>query len=509
MRHLLAAALLVVAPALSAAEGMWTLDNLPRAALAADFGFTPDAGWIAHVQRASVRLAGGCSGSFVSPDGLVLTNHHCAWTCAEQLSSADENLLRDDFLAADRSAERRCPNTELNQLLETTDVTAQVVAAPAGDARVAVMGRIEQACVADDPRIRCDVVALYHGGQYHLYRYKRYDDVRLVWSPELAASFFGGDLDNFNFPRYSLDASLMRAYEDGKPARSPDHFKWNADGADAGELTFMTGHPGSTQRLLAVSQLQLLRDVLLVDQLLYVAELRGLLNQYASQGDEQARYARTEINRLENGYKVYRGRLQALQDPAVFAFKERQEQRLREWVDASAERRAEFGDAWQRIADAQDAYREFHTRYVMIEQARGFSGRLFETARALVRAAAERQKPNDERLREYRETALQSLEHKVLSPAPFHAEFEALKLGWSLGKLREALGTDDPFVQRVLGREGPREFAARVVAGSRLHEVAVRRALWEGGAAAIAASDDPMIVLAREVDADARALAQR
>ena len=508
MRHLFAAALLAVAPVLSAGEGMWTLDNLPRAAIA-ESGFTPDADWIAHVQRSSVRLAGGCSGSFVSPDGLVLTNHHCAWTCAEQLSSADENLLRDGFLAADRSQERRCPNTELNQLLETTDVTAQVVAAPAGEARLAVMSRLERACVADDPRIRCDVVPLYHGGQYHLYRYKRYDDVRLAWSPELAASFFGGDLDNFNFPRYVLDASMMRAYEDGKPARSPDFFEWNADGADAGELTFMTGHPGSTQRLLTVSQLELLRDVLLVDQLLYVAELRGLLNQYASQGDEQARYARTEINRLENGYKVYRGRLQALQDPAVFAFKERQEQRLRDWVDADSARRAEFGEAWRRIADAQDAYRGFHTRYAMIEQARGFSGRLFDTARALVRAAAERQKPNDQRLRAYRETALQSLERSVLSPAPFHAEYEALKLGWSLGKLREALGADDPFVQRVLGREGPREFAERVVAGSRLGEVEVRRALWEGGAAAVAASDDPMIVLAREIDADARALARR
>ena len=508
MRHLFAAALLAVAPVLSAGEGMWTLDNLPRAAIA-ESGFTPDADWISHVQRASVRLAGGCSGSFVSPDGLVLTNHHCAWTCAEQLSSADENLLRDGFLAADRSQERRCPNTELNQLLETTDVTAQVVAAPAGEARLAVMSRLERACVADDPRIRCDVVPLYHGGQYHLYRYKRYDDVRLAWSPELAASFFGGDLDNFNFPRYVLDASMLRAYEDGKPARSPDFFEWNADGADAGELTFMTGHPGSTQRLLTVSQLELLRDVLLVDQLLYVAELRGLLNQYASQGDEQARYARTEINRLENGYKVYRGRLQALQDPAVFAFKERQEQRLRDWVDADSARRAEFGEAWRRIADAQDAYRGFHTRYAMIEQARGFSGRLFDTARALVRAAAERPKPNDQRLRAYRETALQSLERSVLSPAPFHAEYEALKLGWSLGKLREALGADDPFVQRVLGREGPREFAERVVAGSRLGEVEVRRALWEGGAAAVAASDDPMIVLAREIDADARALARR
>jgi hypothetical protein len=501
---------LLLAPAVAvAAEGMWTLDNLPRSALQKDFGFAPEPDWINRLQRASVRLAAGCSGSFVSPEGLVLTNHHCLWSCIEQLSSADENLLQDGFLAAGREAERQCPDVELNQLLETSDVTAEVASTPAGDARQAAMSRIEQACVDGDDTVRCDVVTLYHGGRYHLYRYKRYDDVRLVWSPELQASFFGGDPDNFNFPRYVLDASLLRAYENGKPAPTPDHFNWNAAGAEEDELVFVTGHPGSTQRLLTVAQLQLRRDLTLLDRLLYVAELRGMLNQYASRGEEQARYAQSEILRLENTYKVLRGQLQALQDPAVFAFKQRQEQALRDWVQMQPARIAEYGQTWDRIAQAQEQYRAMHQRYVMIEGERGFQSRLFSLARALVRAGTERTRPNEERMREYRETALQSLERSVLSPAPIHAEYEEQKLAWSLTKLRETLGTDDPFVQKVFAEHGPEALARELVRDSRLFDVDYRRSLWEGGAEAVAASDDPMIELARRIDGEARALYER
>ncbi|QIB66456.1 S46 family peptidase [Kineobactrum salinum] len=501
---------LVLTPALAlAAEGMWTLDNLPRNALQKNFGFEPEPDWVRQVQRASVRLAAGCSGSFVSPEGLVLTNHHCLWTCIEQLSSADENLLQDGFYAAGREAERQCPNVELNQLMATSDVTAEVSSVPAGDARRAAMSRIEQACVDGDDSVRCDVVTLYHGGRYHLYRYKRYDDVRLVWSPELKASFFGGDPDNFNFPRYVLDASFLRAYENGTPAATPDHFNWNAAGAEEEELVFVTGHPGTTQRLLTVAQLQLRRDLTLLDRLLYVAELRGMLNQYASRGDEQARYAQSEILRIENTYKVLRGQLQALQDPAVFAFKQREEQALRDWVQAAPARIAEYGQAWDRIAQAQEQYRAMHQRYAMIEGGRGFQSRLFSLARALVRAGTERTLPSEERMREYRETALQSLERSVLSPAPIYSEYEEQKLAWSLTKLREVLGTDDPFVQQVFAEYGPETLARKLVRDTRLFDVDYRRSLWEGGAEAVAAADDPMIQLARRIDGEARALYER
>ena len=498
------------------AEGMWTLDNLPRTALQRDFGFAPEAAWVDKVQKASVRLAGGCSGSFASPDGLVLTNHHCIWDCVEQLSTTEQNHLQDGFLARTHDAELRCPNMELNQLTGITDVTDRIRAATDGQvgeafvaAQRAEMSRIEQGCAGDDPTVRCDVVTLYHGGLYHLYRYQRYDDVRLVWSPELKASLFGGDPDNFNFPRYSLDASLLRAWRDGRPAATPEFFRWNAAGAEEGELVFVTGHPGTTQRLLTVAQLELRRDLALVDQLLYLAELRGLLNHYASLGDEQRLHSQYHILMVENSYKAVRGLLQALKDPTVFEFKRAEEQLLRDWVAADATRVTEFGAAWDEIAQAQQAYRALHRRYTLVEQSRGFRGELFSIARGLVRAADERQKPSEERLREYRDTALQSLEQRLLSPAPIHPDYERLHLAWSLTKLREELGADDALVRAALGDQSPSELARTLVEGTKLSDLEVRRALWEGGSAAVAASDDPMIAFIRRIDAEARAVRAR
>jgi hypothetical protein len=513
--HLSLAALLLPSLAIGA-EGMWTLDNLPRAAVQRDFGFQPDAAWIDRVQKSSVRLAGGCSGSFASADGLVLTNHHCIWDCVEQLSTTEQNFLQDGFLARTRAAELRCPNMELNQLTEISDVTARVKSATdalSGEAFVAAqraeMSRIEQACAGDDPTVRCDVVTLYHGGLYHLYRYQRFDDVRLVWSPELAASAFGGDPDNFNFPRYSLDASLLRAWRDGRPTSTPDFFRWNPAGAEDGELVFVTGHPGTTQRLLTVAQLELRRDLTLVDQLLYLAELRGLLNHYAGLGDEQRLHSQFHILMVENSYKALRGLLQALKDPAVFEFKRAEEQELRDWVAEDPARVAEYGTAWDEIARAQEVYRALHRRYTLVEQSRGFRGELFTIARGLVRAADERQKPSEERLREYRDTALQSLEQRLLSPAPIYPDYERLNLAWSLTKLREELGADDPLVRAALGNESPADLARRLVENTRLADLDVRRALWEGGAEAVAASDDPMIAFFRRIDGEARAVRAR
>jgi hypothetical protein len=509
------AALLVPAAA-TGAEGMWTLDNLPRAALQRDFGFQPDAGWVDKAQKASVRLAGGCSGSFASPEGLVLTNHHCIWSCVEQLSTTEKNHMQDGFLARAHGDELQCPNTELNQLTAITDVTERIRAATEGQsgeafaaAQRAEMSRIEQACAGDDPTVRCDVVTLYHGGLYHLYRYQRYDDVRLVWAPELKASLFGGDPDNFNFPRYSLDASFLRAWRDGQPATTPDYFSWNTAGAVEDELVFVTGHPGSTQRLLTVAQLELRRDLTLLDQLLYLAELRGLLNHYAGLGAEQQLHSQYDILAVENSYKAIRGMLQALKDPAVFEFKRAEEQALRDWVAADPARVAQFGPAWDEIARAQDAYRALHLRYTLVEQSRGFRGRLYAIARGLVRAADEREKPSEARLREYRDTALQSLAQNLLSPAPIHADYERLHLAWSLTKLREELGADDPLVRAALGHDSPAELARTLVEGTKLFDVEYRRALWEGGAEAVAASDDPMIAFFRRVDGEGRAVRAR
>lgn len=517
MRRLFLMMIGLVASPLQAAEGMWTLDNLPTAALQAEYGFTPDPAFVDRAMQASVRLAGGCSGSFVSPQGLVLTNHHCVVSCIQELSSPEEDLIQNGFTARTRAEERACPAVELNQLQAITDVTEEVREATQGKtgaaftrARNSVRAKLESACLdGQSAERRCDVVELYNGGRYHLYRYARYQDVRLVFAPEYASGFFGGDPDNFNFPRYNLDMALLRAYHKGKPVKSGTYFPFQAQGAAEGELAFVIGHPGSTQRLRTLAQLERERDVDLREQLLYLAELRGVLLQYSSEGGEPARLAATDLTRIENSYKVLSGRLTALADPVFFGRKQADAEALRAALADDAETLASLQAAEAAIAEAQQRYRELARPYQLIENAGGFRGDYFRLARSLVRAAAEREKPDGERLRGYTEAERPQLEQRVLSKAPIDAGYEAVQLGWSLIKLREQLGPDDPFVRLVLGKEAPREVARRLTAKTRLGDPAFRKALWEGGSKAIAASSDPFIQLARAVDMPARELRKR
>jgi hypothetical protein len=502
---------------LHAAEGMWTLDNLPTEALQTEYGFTPDEAFVARAMKASVRLAGGCSGSFVSPEGLVLTNHHCVVGCVQELSSAEEDLIQSGFVATTRSEERACPAVELNQLQAITDVTDEVREATEGlsgaaftQARNRIRAKIESACVdGDSAQRRCDVVELYNGGRYHLYRYERYQDVRLVFAPEYASGFFGGDPDNFNFPRFNLDMALLRAYRKGKPVQTEAYFPFQAQGAAEGELAFVIGHPGATQRLRTLAQLERERDIDLREQLLYLAELRGVLLQYVSEGGEPARLASTDLTSIENGYKVLNGRLSALVDPVFFNRKREEAAALRAALAEDEDALQALESAEAAIAEAQQRYRAFHREYQLIENARGFRGDYFRLARALVRAAAEREKPDGERLRGYTEAERPQLEQRVLSSAPIDPAYEAVQLGWSLIKLREQLGPDDAFVKLVLGKAAPREVARRLTAKTQLGDLAFRKALWEGGGKAIAASSDPFIQLARAVDMPARELRKR
>jgi len=512
----LCAALLFPCAAI-AAEGMWPLDNLPVSRLKAEYSFTPGRDWVDHVMRASARIAGGCSASFVSKDGLVMTNHHCAAACLAQLSSAKKNFIADGFLARGRAEEVRCPEIEINRLERITDVTGQVKGAVAGLdgegfklAKNAIEAKLSSACVgAERETARCDVVDLYHGGLYHLYRYRRFQDVRLAWAPELAIAFFGGDPDNFNFPRYDLDIALLRVYENGGPARLKDFFPFSKAGAEAGEMVFVSGHPGSTQRQLTMSELETFRDVRLIGGLLRLAEERGILEQYGKLGPEAARIAENDLFGIENSYKALVGELKALLDPALMKYKQKEENELRAFVASQPALRARVGGAWDAIEKAQQVYREIEAQYSAIEQARAFAGRYFTYARALVRGAEERAKPDADRLPELNDSRLPELEQRLFSTAPIYPEYETMRLGWSLTKMRELLGADDPFVRLVLGRKSPEQIAKEWVSGTRLGDPEARRALWNGGKDAVARSDDPFIKLASAVDPAARAIRKR
>ena len=506
-----------VATTAFAAEGMWTLDHPPLERMRQELGWAPDPAWIDHAMHASARMGNGCSASFVSKDGLVLTNHHCMSTCIDQLSTANENLLHLGFLATSRERERRCPALEVARLDRITDVTADVKAATrdrAGNAftaaRNAVRARLASACVAGDAaHVRCDVVDLYHGGQYKLYRYHRFTDVRLAFAPESAIAAFGGDPDNFNFPRFDLDMALVRVYEDGRPAVVADWLRFDADGPAAGEAVFVTGHPGSTERELTVAQLALRRDQTVLDWALRSAELRGVITEYRTTGPEAARVADNELHGLENGYKVARGRLSALLDPALFAKKEADEAALRRSVAAHPELASRVAGAWDAIAEAEKTHRTLYQLHAQVERGTAFETRYFTFARTLVRGTVERAKPNEQRLPEFNDNALPQIESHLYSTAPVHPDFERLKLTFALTQLRERLGTDAPIVRRVLGNESPSQLASRLVATTTLGDPAVRRALWQGGADAVARSDNPFIRLALAVDPDAREIRMR
>ena len=520
MKHFALLAVVVVAasPAL-ADEGMWTYDNFPSAAVKAKYGFEPDRAWLDHVQLSSARLAYGCSGSFVSPKGLVLTNHHCVHSCVEQLSTAKRDYVQKGFLARTEGEEKICPATEINQLRKITDVTEQIAAATKGlegkeyaAAQRAAMSKLEKAC-ADSPDKRCDLVTLYNGGRYHLYEYKRFQDVRLVFAPELAIASFGGDPDNFNFPRYDLDAAFLRVYENGKPANLEHWLAWSSGGAQAGDLSFTSGHPGRTDRQLTMAQLESQRDVALPRRLIYLSELRGMLREFQNRGPEQRRTANTLLFYVENSVKALKGMREALIDQELLDGKIADEKKLRAWVSAEPSREKTYGGAWKAIEDAQPQYRAQVDEYLYLEgggrSSWGFQSDTFSIARTLVRAADEKQKPNEARLREFGDANLPAVEQRLFSDAPIYPELEKAMLTFSLSKLREALGTDHPVVKNVLGKESPESLARMVVDGTKLRDPKVRKALYEGGAAAIAASRDPMIELARRVDPDARRIRSR
>ncbi len=495
-------------------EGMWLPDKFPSDRVEKLYGFRPDQKWLDRVRLSAVRLAQGCSASFVSPLGLVQTNHHCAEGCLEDLSASGKDLFTTGFYAKEEKDEARCPDYELNQLVAMSDVTARVREAIDGkageaftEARRAIKAAIAKECSGGDDALRCDVVELYNGGVYNLYKYRRFQDVRLVFAPEQAIAFFGGDPDNFEFPRYDLDVSYLRVYVDGKPLdTAANYFPYARDDVKPGDPTFTVGNPGSTHRLDTVAELEEDRDVSLPRSLFRLSELRGLLTEFRTKGAEEKRIATGRLFGVENSLKARKGQFEALVDPALIAQKTKEENELRARVDADPALKAEAGAAWDTIRDTLKCWKPKSERYAYTEGRAAFGTSLFGDAIALIRYPVEKAQPDEKRLPEYTDANFPGRRQSILADRPFYPELEKLTLTFSLTKLREALGPDDPFVRRVLGKKSPEELAKELVDGSRLGDVAVRKALLEGGQAAVDASSDPMIAMARLVDPDFRAV---
>ncbi|MGE5645621.1 MAG: S46 family peptidase [Acidobacteriota bacterium] len=511
MKRLLALFVATVsAGALWADEGMWLFNQFPKQLVEKKYGFEVTDAFLDHLRLGSVRFNNGGSGSFISPNGLLFTNHHVGADCIQKVSSAQHDYMANGFYARTEGEERACPDLEVNVLLRIEDVTKQVkgaakpgsAGAEANRARKGEMSRLEKACAARTGH-RCDVVTLYSGGEYHLYEYRKYTDVRLVFAPESDIAAFGGDPDNFTYPRYCLDFALFRAYENGKPAQVKDWLRWSAAGVKDGELTFVSGNPGTTGRLATYAELEFFRDdsYPLVHERL--ASLIARLEAYGAESAENKRVAHESLLMAQNSYKAYTGFLSGLRDPALMNGKRESEAKLRAVIDADPAKRKEYGSAWDNIAQAYAQYRGFYKRYWLFDRSATLGSDLMQIARDVVRYSEETRKPNERRLREFADSNLPAVEQEMYSPAPITDSLEIVALTDYFAFLEKQLGADDPVVKQVLNGQSPAAAAQNYVSTSKLKDVAERKRLSKD-AKAVAASEDGMIRLARILDVPAR-----
>ncbi len=485
-------------------EGMYLFNELPRELLKTRYGFEPTEKWADELRLASVRFNSGGSGSFISSNGLVLTNHHVASETLQKLSSEDRNLIRDGYLAKSHDAELKAPDLELNVLMEIADVTVRVDRAVTNKSDPDVAAKQRQAAIAmiegesfTATGLRSDVITLFGGARYHLYRYKKYTDVRLVWAPETAAAFFGGDADNFEYPRYNLDATIMRVYENDQPAVIEHFLRWNDTGVAEGDLVFVSGHPGRTQRIFTVEALEYLRDTRLPFVLDYLRRKEILYQQYRLESNEAARRGRDELFGIQNARKAYTGMLAGLQDPQTIAARRGRQHRL---INAASEnpQLKPLVSAWQEIADVQQEKAKQLTRSVSLRS------ELAQFGLSILLLAQEDRKPNGERLAEYTDSSRDSLVNRLTSPAPLYDDLQRVKLADEIALLLERRGMDDTLAQEILAGRSPREIAANMIEDTKLNDPAVRQALIDGGLDAVLGSEDPMMRLARMIEPEYR-----
>ena len=486
-------------------EGMWTFDNFPIQTVNDKYGTRIDQAWLDRVRNAAVRIQ-GCSASFVSDEGLILTNWHCVVGCVQELSTPEQDFVKNGFLTANREEERRCPGQTAEVLVDIVDVTDRVLASGEGlegaafnAARTAETNAIQTEACAGDPKFNCQVISFYRGGRYALYKFRRYDDVRLVFAPENQAAFFGGDPDNFNFPRYALDAGFLRAYENGQPVESPNFLRWNPNAPAEGDVTFVAGNPGSTSRLLTMSQLERLRDQQLPVTLIQTSELRGRLLEYSLTGDEAKRLSFDPIFGLENSFKVYYGQQGALTDPAFMAAKREAEAELRARVAADPNLVQQIGDPWTDLEGVQTVARDLYLPFRQLEASAGGGSTLYQMARGIVRASKNTSMTEAQRAR---------LVAAVGAETPIAMEMEEIRLRYWLSKTREYLTVDHSEVKAMLGRESPEALAERLISGTQMEDAAFRARAATMTTEELAAAD-PLLAFIIANDAAAQAIGAR
>ncbi|HWR35174.1 MAG TPA: S46 family peptidase [Clostridia bacterium] len=493
-------------------EGMWLYNAPPKAKIKAKYKFELTQPWLDNLRLSSVR-AGGGSASFVSPDGLVFTNHHVGAGCVHNISTADKDYIKDGFYAATREQEPKCPGLEFQTLQEITDITKDVQdaakpdmsAADAGSAQRMVMSKLERECSDASKNIRCETVTLYSGGMYHLYKYKKFTDVRLVMAPEFDIAFFGGDPDNFTYPRYDLDITFFRVYENDKPVKTDNYLKFTTKPLKEGDLIFVSGHPGSTGRLLTTAQLEYLRDVAYPNRLKMAERSIKRLMEFGAKSPENARVAERVLFGYQNSFKAITGYQSGLLDKNLMAKKAADEKALRASIENDPKLKAEFGTAWDEIAAAMKFQRDNFVRSSFMGDG-AIPGRMAMIARTIIRVTEEKTKPNEQRMRGYQDAMLPSLQANLMSSAPISKELEAMQATESLQEMVAQMGADSAYVKSVLAGKTPEERANELVMGSKLDDITVRKELYEGGKAAVDASSDPMIVLMKQLDPEARAI---